>query len=148
MRIKKKIVYVGMSADLIHPGHINIINKAKNLGKVIIGLLSDEAIKTYKKPPVMSYSDRYKVIISLKNIDTVIKQTTLDYCKNLRKIKPDFVVHGDDWKKGIQTQTRIKVINELKKWGGKLVEYKYTKNISSSKLRARARANLTINDNK
>ena len=127
-----------MSADLIHPGHINIINKAKNLGKVIIGLLSDEAIKTYKKPPVMSYSDRYKVIISLKNIDSVIKQTTLDYTKNLRKIKPDFVVHGDDWKKGVQSQTRIKVINELNKWGGKLVEYKYTKNISSSKLRSRA----------
>ena len=86
----------------------------------------------------MSYSDRYKVIISLKNIDSVIKQTTLDYTKNLRKIKPDFVVHGDDWKKGVQSQTRIKVINELNKWGGKLVEYKYTKNISSSKLRSRA----------
>ena len=146
MRIKKKTVYVGMSADLIHPGHINIINKAKDLGRVIIGLLSDEAIEAYKKPPVMNYSDRYKVIISLKNIDSVIKQTTLDYTKNLRKIKPDFVVHGDDWKKGVQSQTRIKVINELNKWGGKLVEYKYTKNISSSKLRSRA--NLIINNYK
>lgn len=82
----------------------------------------------------MKYKDRFLVISSIKNVNKVIKQDTLDYTYNLRKIKPNFVVHGDDWKKGIQSNTRKKVIIELKKWGGKLIEIKYTKRISSTKL--------------
>jgi phosphoenolpyruvate phosphomutase / 2-hydroxyethylphosphonate cytidylyltransferase len=130
----KKIVYVAMSADLIHPGHLNIINRASKFGNVTIGLLTDKAIKSYKRETVMKYKDRFLVISSIKNVNKVIKQDTLDYTYNLRKIKPNFVVHGDDWKKGIQSITRKKVIIELKKWGGKLIEIKYTKRISSTKL--------------
>ena len=130
----QKIVYVAMSADLIHPGHLNIINRASKFGNVTIGLLTDKAIKSYKRETVMKYKDRFLVISSIKNVNKVIKQDTLDYTYNLRKIKPNFVVHGDDWKKGIQSNTRKKVIIELKKWGGKLIEIKYTKRISSTKL--------------
>lgn len=131
---KSKTVYVAMSADLVHPGHLNIINRASKLGRLIIGLLTDNAIASYKRVPVMEYRDRLKIISSLKGVSNVIKQDTHDYTNNLRKIKPDFVVHGDDWKQGIQLNVRNKVIKELKKWGGKLVEFPYTKGISSSKL--------------
>ncbi|WP_435114224.1 phosphoenolpyruvate mutase [Candidatus Pelagibacter bacterium nBUS_36] len=131
---KSKTVYVAMSADLVHPGHLNIINRASKLGTLIIGLLTDNAIASYKRVPVMEYKDRFKIISSIKGVSNVIKQETHDYTNNLKKIKPDFVVHGDDWKQGIQSNVRNKVIKELKKWGGKLVEFSYTKGISSSKL--------------
>ena len=131
---KSKTVYVAMSADLVHPGHLNIINRASKLGNLIIGLLTDSAIASYNRVPVMEYQDRFKIISSIKGVSNVIKQETHDYTKNLKKIKPDFVVHGDDWKQGIQSNVRNKVIKELKKWGGKLVEFPYTKGISSSKL--------------
>ena len=107
---KRKIVYVAMSADLIHPGHLNIINKASKLGDVIIGLLTDNAIASYKRVPMMEYKDRQKIISSIKGVKKVIQQNTHDYTKNLKRIKPDFVVHGDDWKQGVQSTVRIKVI--------------------------------------
>jgi len=131
----KKTVYVGMSADLIHPGHLNIINKASKLGYLIVGLLTDKAIASYKKKPTMKFNDRLLVISSIKGVDKVIRQNTLDYTNNLRKIKPKFVVHGDDWKKGVQSKIRKRVIEELRKWNGKLVEFQYTKRISSTKLK-------------
>ncbi len=131
---KKKIVYVAMSVDLVHPGHLNIINEAKKLGNVVIGLLTDQAVASYKRVPLMEYRDRFKIISAIKNVSKVISQETHDYTKNLRKIKPDYVVHGDDWKKGVQKKVRDKVIKELKKWNGKLIEIPYTKGISSSKL--------------
>ena len=131
----KKTVYVGMSADLIHPGHLNIINKASKLGYLIVGLLTDKAIASYKKKPTMKFNDRLLVISSIKGVDKVIRQNTLDYTNNLRKIKPKFVVHGDDWKKGVQSKIRERVIEELRKWNCKLVEFQYTKRISSTKLK-------------
>lgn len=129
---KTKLVYVAMSADLIHPGHLNIINSALKLGKVFIGLLTDKAIASYKRVPIMEYKDREQIISSIKGVSKVIPQNTLDYVENLKKIKPDFVVHGDDWKDGVQKKTRQRVIKILKKWNGKLIEIKYTKGISST----------------
>ena len=128
------IVYVGMSADLIHHGHVNIINTARKLGKVTVGLLTDEAIAGYKRVPLLNFEQRKKVIKSIEGVESVVPQTTLDYVTNLKKIKPDFVVHGDDWKTGIQRETRERVIKTLKSWGGKLIEPKYTDGISSTDL--------------
>ena len=130
----KPIVYVGMSADLIHPGHLNVISKAASLGSVTVGLLTDKAIASYKRVPFMNYKQRLAVISQIKGIDNVIEQTTLDYGPNLKKIKPKYVVHGDDWKKGVQAKTRQIVIDLLETWGGKLVEVPYTQGISSSTL--------------
>ena len=96
MPSQKKTVYVAMSIDLVHPGHLNIINRASKLGKVIVGLLTDKAIASFKRVPIMEYEDRYKVVSAIKNVSKVVKQTTHDYRPNLRKIKPEFVVHGDD----------------------------------------------------
>ncbi len=129
-----KKVYVGMSADLIHPGHLNIIKKAAELGEVIIGLLTDKAIASYKRLPFMSFDQRREIVESIKGVAIVVAQETLDYVPNLEKIKPDYVVHGDDWREGVQKQTRQRVIDALAKWGGELVEVPYTKGISSTRL--------------
>ena len=98
----KKTVYIGMSADLVHPGHLNIIKKGAQLGSVTIGLLTDAAIAGYKRLPFMPYEVRKQIIKNIKNVDRVVCQKTLDYIPNLRKYKPNYVVHGDDWKEGIQ----------------------------------------------
>ena len=129
---KNKLVYVGLSADILHEGHLNIIQTAKKFGDVIVGLLTDQAIASYKNIPQLSYKQREIVLKNIKFIKKVIPQKTLDYTYNLNLIRPDFVVHGDDWKNGVQKPIRLKVIKTLKKWGGKLIEPKYTKNISST----------------
>ena len=129
-----KIVYVGMSADLIHPGHINIIREASKLGEVTVGVLTDKAIASYKRLPFMTYEQREEVVKNIKGVSKVVSQETLDYRDNLNSIKPDIVVHGDDWKEGVQIKTRQQVINTLSQWGGKLVEIPYTSSISSTQL--------------
>jgi len=128
----KKIVYVGLSVDIIHEGHINILKTANKYGDVIVGLLTDDAIASYKNIPHLSYNRRKTVVQNIKYVKKVIPQNTLSYVANLELIKPDVVVHGDDWKYGIQSKTRKDVIKTLKKWSGKLIEPKYTKNISST----------------
>ena len=130
-----KKVCVGMGADLVHPGHINIIKEASKLGDiVIVGLLTDKAIASHKRIPHMTFEMRRMVIQNIKNVDEVIPQDDLDYSVNLRKIRPEFVVHGDDWKKGVQKNVRQKVIDVLSEWGGKLIEFPYTSGISSTQL--------------
>lgn len=129
-----KTVYVGMSADLVHPGHLNIIKKAASLGEVTVGLLTDAAIASYKRIPYMDFEQRKEVIENIKGVTHVIPQETLDYAPNLRKLKPDYVVHGDDWKEGVQHETRQRVISTLAEWGGELVEVAYTTGISSTQL--------------
>jgi cytidyltransferase-like protein len=132
--MKNKKVYIGMSADIVHPGHLNIIKKASSLGSVTVGLLTDTAIASYKRVPYMSYDQRFEVIKNIKGIDDVVPQETLDYRDNLKKIRPDYVVHGNDWKDGVQAQTRKDVIDCIADWGGELVEVPYTHGISSTSL--------------
>ena len=131
---KKSISYVGFAGDLIHYGHIKIINTASKYGRVVVGLLTDKAISSYKRKPLMNYKQRYAVISNIKDVDLVIAQNTLDYSKNLKKIKPNYVVHGDDWKKGPHRKTREKIIKLLSSWNGKLIEVPYTKGISTTKI--------------
>ena len=128
----EKTVYIGMSADLIHPGHLNVINTGKKLGRVVIGLLTDKAIAGYKRVPYLSYDQRKIIVESIAGVSEVVAQETLDYTTNLKAIRPDYVVHGDDWKTGVQQATRQKVIDTLKEWGGELVEVPYTGGISST----------------
>ena len=129
-----KIIYTAFSIDLLHEGHINLLKKASNYGQVVVGLLTDKAIASYKRLPHFTFQKRKYILENLKYVSKVIPQETLDYSKNLKKIKPDYVIHGDDWKHGIQ-KTRDNVIKTLKKWGGRLIEVKYSKNISEEKLR-------------
>jgi len=139
----EKIVYVGMSADIIHPGHINILKEASKLGKVTVGLLNDNAISSYKKIPYMSFEQRRAVIEGIKYVSETVEQKTLDYTDNLKLIKPHYVVHGDDWKIGIQSPIRQKVINVLKDWGGELIEIPYTEGISSTGIKNNIKENIT-----
>ena len=127
-------VYVGMSADLIHPGHINILERAAELGNVTVGLLTDAAIASYKRLPHMTYEQRKTVVENLKAVTRVVPQETLDYVPNLRDLKPNYVVHGDDWRTGVQRETRQRVIDALHEWGGELIEVPYTQGISSTQL--------------
>lgn len=129
------VIYIGMCADILHPGHLNIINEARKLkGEIVIGLLTDEAIASYKRVPYMTYDQRKIVVENIRGVKKVIKQTTLDYTENLEKIKPNFVLHGDDWKKGTQAQTRKKVVDTIAVWGGIVIDVPYTQGISSTEI--------------
>lgn len=136
----RKTVYIAMSADIVHPGHLNIIKEGQKLGDVTIGLLTDRAIASYKRVPLMTYEQRFEIINNIKGVTKVIAQETLDYRPNLRLLKPDFVVHGTDWQQGVQKQTRQQVIDTLSEWGGVLVEPEYTGGISSTQLQAKIKA--------
>lgn len=132
-----KNVYVGMSADLIHHGHLNIIKVARQHGRVTIGLLTDAAIASYKSLPHLPFEQRQLIVGSLKGVDEVVPQESLDYVPNLERYRPDFVVHGDDWRTGVQRVTRQRVIDALAQWGGELIEVPYTAGISSSLIKAK-----------
>src|SRR3989338_4890660 len=129
-----KKVYVTMGIDILHHGHINIIETARKLGEVTIGLMTDKALASYKRLPFLSYEQRKKIIENIKGVKEVIPQETLDYAPNLMKLKPDYVVHGTDWREGVQKKTRERVIEMLKGWGGMLIEPEYTKDISATHL--------------
>ena len=133
-------IYIGMSADLLHPGHLNIIEQARKIlsgdpsGELIVGLLTDKAIASYKRLPYMSWEQRKVVVENVKGVTKVIPQDSLDYIPNLLKIKPDYVLHGDDWKTGVQAHTRQSIIDVMSTWGGKVIDIPYTHGISSTKL--------------
>lgn len=127
-----KKVYIAIGADIIHAGHLNVINKGAELGEVIVGLLTDEAIASYKRVPIFTYEVRKTIFENIKNVSKVVKQETIDYTENLEKIKPDYVIHGDDWREGPQKLIREKVIQKLNEWGGQLVEVPYTKELGST----------------
>ena len=135
-----KKIYIGMSADLLHPGHLNIINESRKLAEklggaeLIVGLLTDKAIASYKRLPYMSWEQRKIIVENVKGVTQVIAQETLDYVPNLLKIKPDYVLHGDDWKTGVQAKTRQRIVDVMAEWGGEVIDIPYTEGISSTKL--------------
>ncbi len=129
-----KKVYVSMSSDIIHHGHINIISEARKLGDVIVGLITDKGIASYKRLPFLNYEQRKKIIENIKGVSMVLPQESLDYTQNLRKLKPEYVVHGTDWRTGIQKKTRERVLALLQEWGGTLVEPEYTGDVSGTQL--------------
>ena len=129
-----KTVYVAMIADLINEGHMNILKVAAEYGDVTVGILTDEAIVGYDKLPYTAFEQRKNIIENIKGVVNVIPQTTEDYTENLKKLKPNYVVHGDDWKIGRQVKTRQAVIDTLKEWGGELIEPEYTQNVGLGKL--------------
>ena len=113
MKKINKTVYVAFSDDILHEGHFNILKKASSLGNVIVGLLTDKAIATYRTLPYNDFKKRELIIKNIKYVQKVIPQNTLDYSENLKLIKPEYVVHGDDWKKEYKN-IRKNVIKTLK----------------------------------
>lgn len=116
---------------------LNIIHEAQKLGYVTVGVLTDAAISSYKRLPYLNYEQRSLIVKNLKGVEEVIPQSTLDYVPNLELLRPDFVVHGDDWKEGVQKETRQRVIDTISKWGGKVIDVPYTKGISSTQLNSK-----------
>ena len=128
-----------MCVDLLHQGHLNIIRVARELGEITIGLMTDEAMVSYKRLPYLNYEQRKTIVENIKGVSEVIPQTTLDYVPNVRRLRPRYFVHGDDWRTGVQREARQRVIEALKEWGGEVVEPAYTPGISSTWLNAALR---------
>ena len=123
-----------MCGDIIHYGHINIINEAAKLGEVIVGLHTDKVVASLMRLPVLTYEERKKVIENIKGVSQVIPQDTYDQVPNLCKIKPDYVVHGTDWCHGPDKYLRDRAEEAVKEWGGKIVDIPYTEGVSLDKL--------------
>ena len=133
--LKRPIVILPMAADIIHYGHIRLIQRAHKYGTIIIALMTNKGLKTYKKKPVFNYLQRKEIISSIKYVSYVIPLDGLKYLELAENLKSEFFVHGTDWKSGPQKNVRKKLIIKVNEWGGKVVEIPYTKNISSSAIR-------------
>ena len=144
--IESRTVYMCFSTDIIHGGHISIIKKAQKLGKLIIGVLSDEAVASYKRMPLVPASERKRLFENIAGVYKVVDQNTLSYKENLEKYKPCIVVHGDDWCKGFQRPIRDEVTSILASYGGKLVEYPYSSDPKYKDIEARTRSDLAMPD--
>lgn len=130
----KKTVYMSTSSDILHEGILNVLHKASELGDVVVGVLSDEAIASYKRVPLLDVEARKAIYSDLKGVTEVVVQRSLSYKDVLIDIKPDYVVHGDDWRSGIQSQIRDEVIETIGQWGGELIEVPYTEGVSATSL--------------
>lgn len=127
-------VYLGMVADIMHPGLINIINEGAKYGDVIIGLFTDKAVSERKRLPFLTYEQRKQVVENIKGVSEVVPQDEWSYIPNLKKLKPDYIIHGDDWKTGIDMELREEVYKVMEELGGKVIEIPYTKGINSTGL--------------
>lgn len=129
-----KTVYLGITGDIIHPGIINIIKEGAKLGDLTVGLLTDSAIVSHKRLPYLTYEQRKSVVENIKGVASVVPQEEWSYVPNLKKLKPDYIIHGDDWKTNYLSKIRDEVFEAMKEWGGQVVEIPYTQGINSSAL--------------
>ncbi len=146
MNEKKKTVYLCMSTDVLHGGHIEVIRKAAELGDLTVGVLTDEVVATYKRYPMLSCEERMKIVSGIKGVCRVVKQDEISYQKPLKEFQPDYIVHGDDWRTGFQAPVREECIRLLKTYGGELIEFPYSQNSEYEALEAAVRARLSIPD--
>lgn len=131
-----KTVYACFCTDILHEGHLNIVKQAQKYGEVIAGVLSDEAMIRYNRFPTVSFEERKKMLEEVPEISRVVIQDEIMYEKILRELKPDYVIHGDNWRDGAMEAIRNNVIENLKFWGGELIEIPYTYNENVSKVEA------------
>ena len=127
-----KKVYLGMIGDIMHPGYINIINEGAKYGDVIIGLFTDKAIANHRKLPYLTWEQRKTVVEQIKGVSQVVPQDDWSYVPNLMELKPDYIIHGDDWQTGSDKYIRDEVYKVMEKLGGEVIEIPYTQNISAS----------------
>ncbi len=144
--VENRTVYMCFSTDVVHSGHIEIIRKAKHLGRLMIAVLSDEAVASYKRFPLLQFSERKVMFENIAGVHQVVEQKTLSYRENLEHYRPDYVVHGDDWQTGFQKPVRDEVVSVLASYGGQLVEYPYSREMKYEELEKRVRAELSLPD--
>lgn len=143
---EKKTVFMSIGTDVIHGGHMEIIHKAAELGELTVGVLTDEVVASYKRHPLLTCEERMKVVAGLKGVANVIRQNEIGYAVPLRTLRPDYVVHGDDWREGFQKPVREECLALLAEYGGELVEFPYSHNGEYDRLEAAARAQASIPD--
>lgn len=129
-----KTVYTCFCTDVIHEGHLNILNRAKELGQVVVGVLADEAMVRFNRFPTIPTEERIALVKNTGLADDVIIQNDVMYDTILKALKPDYVIHGDNWQEGPETAIRQNVLNNLKKYGGELIEIPYTYNDKVKKI--------------
>jgi phosphoenolpyruvate phosphomutase len=144
--LKEKTVFMSFSTDIIHGGHIRIIQAAARLGRVTAGVLTDEAIAGYKRFPLLSLSERMEILLHIDGVSEVIPQTTLTAEETLRRLKPDYLVHGDDWRRGPQVHVRERILEILREWGGELVEFPYSNDVNFTRLERYGQAQMAMPD--
>lgn len=145
-RLTERTVYMCFSTDMVHSGHIAIIQKAAQFGHLMIGVLSDEAVAGYKRFPLLPFQERKALFENIMGVDQVVMQEDLSYRRNLERYRPDIVIHGDDWREGVQKPVRDEVLRVLESYGGRLVEFPYKKDERYVQLEQRARAELSLPD--
>lgn len=146
--MKTKTVYMCFATDILHSGHIKIISKAAQLGAVVAGILPNEVIATYDRLPVTTLEERIKVFEHIKGIDRVIVQPALSYRSVLEELRPDYVVHGDDWKTGVLQGIRQEVVEILAQQGGELVEFPYTYDETLMQIESQLRCQSALPDSR
>lgn len=139
-------VYIGMTADVLHHGHINVIEHARQYGDVVIGLLTDAAVADHKRLPYLTYEQRKKIIENIIGVNRVVPQEEWDYAPNLKRYRPDFMVHGDDWLEGPLFAYREKALAALQEYGGKLIQIPYTQGVSSQAILTQMKGLGTTSD--
>ncbi|MDR2648315.1 MAG: phosphoenolpyruvate mutase [Clostridiales bacterium] len=127
-KVSNRKVYISFSTDMVHGGHIKILRRAAGIGKVTVGVLSDRAVASYKRYPLIPFEEKRTVFENVKCVDNVIEQDELSYKTVLLSERPDFVIHGDDWNSGPQKPIRDEVISVLSEYGGCLIEFPYSRN--------------------
>ncbi|MBM01828.1 MAG: hypothetical protein CL762_03825 [Chloroflexi bacterium] len=131
----RPFAFITMCADPIHHGHINILHEAKKYGSVIVGLMTDDAMKSYKGEPLSSFNERSKVLSELRSVSGIIPVESIDFVPYLKEYKFEYFLHGDDWKQGVQKGSRENAISAMSEWGGKVIDVPYTEGVSSSDLK-------------
>lgn len=129
-----KTVYTCFCTDVIHEGHLNIINEAKKYGDVIVGALSDEALIKYNRFPTVPIDERVELYKSIPGVSRVVVQDRMHYDDIVKELRPDYVIHGDNWREGPESVLRAQLIETLKKYGGELIEVPYTRNENVRKI--------------
>ncbi len=136
---KAPTVYIGMTADIMHHGLINVIEVGRKHGRVVIGLMTDGAVSRYKPLPYLEYEHRRRILKNIVGVDEVIPQEEWDFVPNLQKLKPEIVIHGDDWCEGPQKVFRDRVVDALREWDGELIEVPYTQGVSTPRFNTQLR---------
>ena len=147
-QVEERTVYVCFSADVLHGGHINFLRRAAGLGRLTVGVLSDEAVASYKRFPLLPFEERRALFQNIKGVDRVVEQRELSYRNILEELKPDIVVHGDNWREGLQKPLRQEVLDVLASYGGRLIEFPYASDPKYKVLEERSRAELSLPDSR
>ena len=139
-----KKIYTCFCTDIIHEGHLNVLNEASKYGEVIVGVLSDQAVIKYLRFFTIDEKERVKMIENLPNVSKVVLQNNIFYDEIFDELKPDFVIHGDNWQKGHLKVIRDNVCSLCAKYGSKLIELSYTNNENISRIDAKMKEKLAM----